>query len=286
MCEGLDRDDIYVMVEDEFQTVAQTFTQHLHHAEYKRLKDLAKARNSNTISTISRPVDAKTTMRPETKVRKQAEAGEMKRKQALPTTPSAPRGESEIEDSDFDDETKAPWAGTHLQGLMVKSPRKNLASLTGLQGVKSSTRAAAGFSQSDMRPTSSAKFFNLDPGRPISKKRHPPPANHPDPYTTSDDDDLDNPMPMRNNRTVPRKRVCTESRDNTNPLPNTLPPSHELGTSSRYSSQFDDEPAIGTRSSCVESSAAIRRLAARQAKAEQQTVTKSMAVEEIPMFLG
>jgi hypothetical protein len=70
MEEGLDGDDAYIMVEDEFQAVAKGFTQHLHHAEYVRLKNLAKTQNASTINTISRPVDSITEMREETKKRR------------------------------------------------------------------------------------------------------------------------------------------------------------------------------------------------------------------------
>ncbi|KAF4549169.1 Hypothetical protein D9617_23g005840 [Elsinoe fawcettii] len=42
--EGYSADDIYMMVEDEFLSTAQLYTQHLHHAEYQRLKKLAKQR--------------------------------------------------------------------------------------------------------------------------------------------------------------------------------------------------------------------------------------------------
>ncbi|RMZ90288.1 hypothetical protein DV736_g2469, partial [Chaetothyriales sp. CBS 134916] len=42
MQEGYDADDIWMMVEDEFQTLAHSFTRHLHHAEYKRLMIKAK----------------------------------------------------------------------------------------------------------------------------------------------------------------------------------------------------------------------------------------------------
>ena len=42
MMSGYDRDDIYMMVEDEFQSVAQDFTRHLHRAEYRRLRQRAK----------------------------------------------------------------------------------------------------------------------------------------------------------------------------------------------------------------------------------------------------
>jgi hypothetical protein len=42
MQEGYDADDIFMIVEDEFQTVAQSFTHHLHHAEYVRMKKKAR----------------------------------------------------------------------------------------------------------------------------------------------------------------------------------------------------------------------------------------------------
>ena len=42
MMSGYDQDDIYMMVEDEFQSVAQEFTRHLHRAEYRRLRARAK----------------------------------------------------------------------------------------------------------------------------------------------------------------------------------------------------------------------------------------------------
>jgi hypothetical protein len=35
---GLDKDDRYRMVEDEFLEAAKMFTQHLHAAEYQRMK--------------------------------------------------------------------------------------------------------------------------------------------------------------------------------------------------------------------------------------------------------
>ncbi|KAL2153004.1 hypothetical protein VTH82DRAFT_4159 [Thermothelomyces myriococcoides] len=56
MIEGIDHDDMYRMVEDEFLAVAGEFTRHLHAAEYQRLKRLAKSQNAETIQNISRPV--------------------------------------------------------------------------------------------------------------------------------------------------------------------------------------------------------------------------------------
>ena len=57
---GLEQDDIWVMVEDEFLSTAHLYTSHLHKAEYLRLKKLARAQNASTIQNIARPVDDRT----------------------------------------------------------------------------------------------------------------------------------------------------------------------------------------------------------------------------------
>src|SRR5271168_4042924 len=59
MNEGIDHDDKYRIVEDEFLSVAQRFTVHLHAAEYKRQQKMVKSRNADTINSISRPVTGK-----------------------------------------------------------------------------------------------------------------------------------------------------------------------------------------------------------------------------------
>ncbi|KAL2208792.1 hypothetical protein CC79DRAFT_1320361 [Sarocladium strictum] len=56
MIAGLDDDDRYRMVEDEFISVAHRFTTHLHRAEYSRLRALAASQNAEAIREIARPV--------------------------------------------------------------------------------------------------------------------------------------------------------------------------------------------------------------------------------------
>lgn len=217
MREGLDRDDIYIMVEDEFQAVAKTFTQHLHHAEYMRLKNLARTQNASTISTISRPVDSITQMREETKRKKEAEAKSAKQKNALERIMGQARRRRPKTDSDLSDSEEEkhddPWVGTTLQGLMTKSPLKAHTSLTGLQGVKSSTRAAAGFAQPDSRPLQRPKMFDLSPTAGHKERPSAPSEsrNGVEENTSSeDDDDLDAPMPKRPPK--PGKRIITPTR--------------------------------------------------------------------------
>ncbi|KAJ6102356.1 hypothetical protein N7486_004783 [Penicillium sp. IBT 16267x] len=131
LVEGLDKDDAWVMVEDEFYAIAQTFTQHLHYAEYVRRKKEAKARNAAAIKELERPTDGQTVMPQALQQRKNAEALDARQKDDNP--------------EEHTDEDDGAWAGTHLHGLMT-SPQK-LRSLVGAHAVKSSTRAAAGFGQ-------------------------------------------------------------------------------------------------------------------------------------------
>ena len=209
MQEGLDRDDIYIMVEDEFQAVAKTFTQHLHHAEYVRLKNLAKNQNASAISSISRPVDSITKMREETKRRKGAEARSAKQKTALQQImgpahrrrPQTATDESESEEEKPDD----PWVGTTLQGLMTKSPRKAQTSLIGLQSVKSSTRAASGYSKPESRPLQPRKLFDLSPtavqdykaSAQLQLQSQLPGEDEDATSSEEEDDDLDGPISKR-----------------------------------------------------------------------------------------
>ncbi|PWY89036.1 hypothetical protein BO70DRAFT_393553 [Aspergillus heteromorphus CBS 117.55] len=145
--EGFDKDDIYMMVEDEFYAVAQTFTQHLHYAEYVRRKKEAKLQSATVIQNLARPTDGVTPMSEEVKRRKAAEELSLKQKAGVERGRGerpAVDSEEERDDNNIEEEGEEGdmWAGTSLHDLMV-SPRK-ARSLVGIQGVKSSTRAAAG----------------------------------------------------------------------------------------------------------------------------------------------
>jgi hypothetical protein len=161
MIEGIDHDDKYRMVEDEFLAVAGDFTRHLHTAEYQRLKNQAKSQNAETIQNISRPV-----------------TGEMtdlvkRRHAALDTAAKQRRGITRVlgkraagDNSTSEDESTRPRQPTSLQGLM-DSPRKLAAPLT-LSGA--GTRVSAGFPRlTEASPTRRS-------GRPdTSAKREPTP---------------------------------------------------------------------------------------------------------------
>lgn len=192
--EGLDNDDSYIMVEDEFYAVAQTFTKHLHYAEYVKKKEEVKRQNETTIGELARPTDG-TPISGETKKRKEAEALSARQKTGLDQPQDGNPGvnaEGEIKLDDLDDpEENADWAGTFLYDLMT-SPRK-ARSLVGFQGVRSSTRAAAGYpkqagygsSQADR--SSSLHAVSRDEEQRLEE-------------TASEDDDLD----LQANLSTPR----------------------------------------------------------------------------------
>ena len=219
MREGLDQDDIYIMVEDEFHAISKTFTQHLHHAEYLRLKSLAKSQNASTISNISRPTDSITAMRKETKIRKEAEARASKQKNALQqmqaqTATRRPQTASDMEESDEEDSKyDDPWVGTTLQGLMM-SPSRGKTSLTGLQRVHANTRAAAGYSKAERSSPKGARPIDLMERSALRTDKTPEPSEEEDDAATEDggddDDDLD--APARQRRLAPKKHIETPTK--------------------------------------------------------------------------
>ncbi|KAL8658835.1 MAG: hypothetical protein Q9226_000768 [Calogaya cf. arnoldii] len=185
MHEGLSHDDIYIMVEDEFLSAAQLFTSHLHHAEYVRLKNAAKARSSlhPTANALSRPTDSITAMRAETKRKKETDVRMGKNKAALDKMKSDARAnialDSDEEVCSEDEEDEQPWAGTSLQGLMAPAARKNLTSLSGLQSIQSSTRAANGYSKPGDASQSNRAHdpIRILPPQPAATRTHLPSAS-------------------------------------------------------------------------------------------------------------
>jgi len=312
MHEGLDCDDIYIMVEDEFQAVAKQFTQHLHHAEYVRLKNAAKTRNASAITTISRPTDSITVMREETKRRKDHEAKTVKQKSALEqlkakAAAKRPKSGSDEESEDDVASEDAPWAGTTLQGLMTSpSSSKQQMSLTGLQGVMSSTRAAAGFSK-PQAPVSRPKIFDTGPDVAVDKHVVGASATAEDDETVSDDDeDLD--ATVTHVRHTARSSHATATTTNTAtastaarkyrlPSPPTRPPPRTTlrrpslnlsnpkqspqRTKARISSDILD--SFPPPRSDV-SARMMKRRAEMNARKGKETETKP-SVDEIPIFL-
>ena len=167
MRDGWDKDDAWMMVEDEFYAVAQSFTSHLHWQEYKRLKDKAKAEKA-----ASRK-DTTTDRRKRTELQLRFEAAELRAKHIKALTSLTGDTNTEL-DLDKEDD---PWVGTTLYGLMT-SPRKPQKALVGLENIKSSTRAAAGYSQ--LLSKGSEGSFTLEKGRSLDNQN-----------VSEEDDDLD-----------------------------------------------------------------------------------------------
>ena len=327
MEEGLDGDDAYIMVEDEFQAIAKSFTQHLHHAEYIRLKNRAKVQNASNIHRISRPVDTITNMREETKKKKEAHTMAVKQNNALQQM-KAQSGRPKTDDEESDSDGIAaddPWIGTSLQGLMT-SPKKSQTSLTGLGGVKSNTRAAAGYAKAQKKTAQTAVPFDLAPIKASNGVQASHAQAYSDSTTSDDDDDLDAP-PTRISlspdqtptRTMARQLLAQVrfadvapsrhddpiSPERLRDLPSTRSqlasknlnaPSVTSSTSTKYSwktpkSIFDPFDEFPRRTALV--GQASQRAAKRTTELKQQRTSeertvhkKTMRSEEIPVFLA
>ena len=136
---GYDADDIYMMVEDEFHATAQTFTHHLHHAEYKRLQGKARDAQRERVPVVTDGMRAET--------RKKIEGGLVRERQRA-ALDLVLRGEG-----DEDEVTKKvhdPWIGTSLAEFMSGASQQRRA-LVGLEQVRSSTKAAKGFKQAEQQ---------------------------------------------------------------------------------------------------------------------------------------
>ena len=138
MKEGQDADDGWIMVEDELLSIAQKYTQHMHHAEYVRLKQLAKTRSQSTMSATSRPFDPRTASRYVARQDRSRGIPETGTETSTKDLSSATREVDDLE-KDRDDD---PWVGTSLFGLMT-SPRKAQRSLGRIRKSYSGTRAAS-----------------------------------------------------------------------------------------------------------------------------------------------
>jgi hypothetical protein len=63
MVDGIENDDGWMMVEGELLTTARLFTTHLHHAEYQRVKGLARTRPADRLARPPRTSDASSVLR-------------------------------------------------------------------------------------------------------------------------------------------------------------------------------------------------------------------------------
>lgn len=150
MRDGFTRDDSWIMVEDEFLETAKLYTVHLHQAEYQRLKDIARAQRVNLICDISRPVDARSLASAETRKQREAEALRKTKDDAVQEAISVVSVDvpERVDDDDLDD---APWMRDPQLSRLMGRPPKTSKLLARTTGVKSKTRASAGFGKAKER---------------------------------------------------------------------------------------------------------------------------------------
>ncbi|KAF3385234.1 Transcription initiation factor IIA subunit 2 [Penicillium rolfsii] len=308
LIEGLDHDDAWVMVEDEFYAIAQSFTQHLHYAEYVRRKKEAKARSTEALNHIQRPTDGRTQLPKETERRKEAEALAARQKAGL-----AHLGVPEADKDDSDDDDT--WAGTHLHDLLT-SPRKSR-SLVGAQAMKSSTRAAAGFRQaagsSNDRAVGSASLSRAAAAHIVELHDATTSDDHVDldgDTASDEDDDLDGQA-----RPVSRPQLKSPQ---TNGPTRTAQPPHTMGsrndiykqptikdgnvrvnskTSDKFKSRvqmlFDDfdelpepSPSMTSSTTNIKNSQACTKSVGQRDSDDNNLGFKNTRLDDVPTFLG
>ncbi|TGJ86742.1 hypothetical protein E0Z10_g2030 [Xylaria hypoxylon] len=208
MIEGIDGDDRYRMVEDEFLATAQQFTAHLHAAEYKRLKSASALENAQMIRKISRPVVGQMT----DLVKIKQDRKTLIEKQRLATR-KLRKGDVSGDESSGTDDLNDSWQKQSLHGLM-ESPGKRARRLDGLPSATLVTRAGAGYNRrsdvvSPTRPKPEPKVLSS------TSDRH----KHEEEYFL---DDLDSyriaPRTLQSGPTSSRMAAPRITRDNGPPL--------------------------------------------------------------------
>lgn len=253
MIEGVDNDDKYRMVEDEFLAVAGDFTRHLHTAEYQRLKNLAKSQNADTIQSISRPVTGGMT----DLVRRRHAALDTASRQRQGLSKVLGKRAASGNDSTTGDEGDAPRhrPATSLQRLM-DSPRKRAAPLAlpaaARSGIRGSTNA-----------TSSSPSRRVGSGASIKKE--------PDADSGDDDDHLDGPAPWHPSRELNTKKPLVLHRSTTAERSTGVKAESEPPTDSFSASQDTPNRRGGADD---EDDDFFARLRARRAKQKQRRETR------------
>ncbi|KAI1132392.1 hypothetical protein F5Y10DRAFT_207718 [Nemania abortiva] len=193
MIEGIDGDDRYRMVEDEFLATAQQFTAHLHAAEYKRLKAASEFENAQMIKNISRPVVGRMT----NLVNVKQERKTLAEKQRLAAR-RLRKGTASGDESTETDDTKDSWQQQSLYGLM-ESPGKRARRLNGLPSATPATRAAAGYQRqaSDI----------VSPSRPKIRA----PSDIAQLHTNESEDDLEASNSYSLTRRIPQPALTSSS---------------------------------------------------------------------------
>lgn len=226
----------WIMVEDEFLATAQTFTKHLHHAEYQRQKKLAAQSNKRRRHDV---VEADAKLDPQTK--REIEVARKRKKldrdvdDALDELAGTEgKGGNNVEkdlmDSDYIEEDELIIGDRNLAGLMFNAGRarekRNLTALarTSLKG-RTRTRAAAGLSRQGRDQDSSQTKTGVQ--GPIDVEG-----------MTSDEEDLDVPVRIKNETKIvpqPVKKPLLDLQQTHRPQPRRPPLVRDKPSSERTS---------------------------------------------------
>lgn len=141
MHSGLDKDDAWRMVEDEFLETAQSFTGPLHHAEYKRVMREAQERKANVRSRSAKLDSVSTRIRAASSRDTVRRRRDQKTRDLLPSIGSDSDEQAALEE--VRDEVPDQWSTTALGGLMSYDVR-NKKTLKGLEKITSDSRASRG----------------------------------------------------------------------------------------------------------------------------------------------
>ena len=165
MRDGLDADDIYKLVEDDFLATARLFTAHVHHAEYARLKRQAQSRKAGAAPERLRSVDGWPPASPQPKPTR-GQTTERKKIEQAPRHQTSARAQK---GSKANVELEDLWKGSELHGLLIgQSQAPQPAQLQPRTPPK--TRAAAGFSRYDKTAEARRRTYDLEPRRAGSDK--------------------------------------------------------------------------------------------------------------------
>lgn len=244
MHEGMEHDDKYRIVEDEFLAVAQRFTVHLHAAEYKRQEKLAKARNAETINSISRPVTGKMPDHTKRKVegiaRSKTQQNTIQRLLGKKTV----AGEDPYDSSDGEG---LAYSKTTLRGLMDR-PQRKAVSLSKLPP-GGATRAAAGFQKpaAQLRQDQSQAHESLKSTSSLQLGQPAEPNLDSSTDSSDLDDDLDALVPV--SRASLDKRPLSSSNSRSSLPSHATEPSRSVNIPERAapnSSSYADKSSLGT----------------------------------------
>lgn len=288
-----------MIVEDELQAVAQTFTAHLHHAEYKRLVKRAREAPPKALLVPDSPMTKHTRKRLE---RDLLHDGQQRALQDIGVGQKSGVREENVED---------PWRGTSLAGLIASGSQEKR-SLKGLDRLPSATRAAQGYSRPQEaedhvsedevyeQPRKRVKTGNEDRNKPVKSKgldRIPSATNGLRGYSQpqeADDDAAEERLyetprkrvKMRNGELHKQKKPRSEhGRAQTSSTPDSeerLTPASEHGRGGT-SRRVEQQPPVDDAKKAAKDRLTAKLLARRKKEKKEESIEDRLA--QVPMFL-